>query len=295
MLFGALIFSLMRANSGWNNTEAGIAVGDDAAHQSGPFPLPPGARLESAVAYGPHPRQHIDIYHPAAPDHAPVIVMVHGGGWSMGNSRLWRVVKNKVAHWVGKGYIFVSVNYRMSPEADPIAQADDVAMALAFVAANFDDWAADPDRLVLMGHSSGAHLVSLLNAVPELTSRRGVKPWRATVALDSAAMNVEGLMGRRHLPMYDSVFGTDPAYWREASPTLRLLGAPVTPMLIVCSSQRMDSCAQAQGLAMRIVQFGGRAEVLPVDKSHPQINGELGTACQYTADTDAFFKSVGMP
>ena len=103
--------------------------------EMGPFALPPGATVERDLAYGNDPLQRLDVYHPANADRAPVpvIIMAHGGGWVRGNKRLWRVVKNKVTHWVGKGYLFVSTNYRLVPAVDPLMQADDLAKALAFV------------------------------------------------------------------------------------------------------------------------------------------------------------------
>jgi acetyl esterase/lipase len=149
--------------------------------------------------------------------------------------------------------------------------------------------------VILMGHSSGAHLVALLTANPALSAAQKASAWRATVALDSAAMNVVNLMGRKHLPLYDQVFKNDPAYWREASPTLQLTGKPLAPLLAVCSSRRLDSCPQARGFAARATQLGGRVEVLPVDLTHPEINAYLGTPGAYTDGVDAFLKSVGLP
>lgn len=87
------------------------------------------------VAYGDGKRQRMDIYRPAiayiAAHKAPIILMVHGGGWAYGDKGLDRVVDNKVARWVPRGFIFVSVNYPMIPDADPVAQADHIARALA--------------------------------------------------------------------------------------------------------------------------------------------------------------------
>jgi arylformamidase len=267
----------------------------DGAAELGPFPLPAGARVERDIAYGTDLQQRLDVYHPAKADNAPVIFMVHGGGWRRGDKALWRVVKNKVNHWVGRGYLLVSTNYRMAPAADPVTQARDVAKALAFVQAHLSAWGGDPTRVVLMGHSSGAHLVALLTANPAISTGAKASPWRATVSLDSAAMNVVNLMGRQHLPLYDQVFKNDPAYWREASPTLQLTGKPVAPMLAVCSSRRLDSCPQAKGFAARATQLGGRVEVLPVDLTHPEINGYLGTPGAYTDGVDTFLRSVGLP
>jgi acetyl esterase/lipase len=261
----------------------------------GRFELPPGARLESDLPYGDAPRQRLDVYHPAAVSNAPVIFMVHGGGWSRGDKRQWRVVKNKVANWVGKGCIFVSTNYRMVPAADPLTQADDVARALAFVQARLGSWGGDHSRLIVMGHSSGAHLVTLLTAVPAIGARQGVKPWLATVSLDSAAMDVEQIMRSRHYRLYDVAFKEDPGYWRKASPTQQLSGAPVTPMLVVCSTRRNDSCPQGRAFAAKAATFGGHVEVLPVDLSHAEVNDFLGSRSPYTVAVDAFLKKVGLP
>jgi arylformamidase len=292
----AALANLMPAN----RTAAAAGLAGDVASsefneptESGPFELPAGARLERDLPYGNDPLQRLDVYHPAAATGAPLIFMVHGGGWTRGNKALWRVVKNKVNHWVGTGYIFVSTNYRMAPAADPVAQADDVAKALAFAQSRLKSWGGDPSRVIVMGHSSGAHLVALLTADPSIAARQGAAPWLASVLLDSAAMNVEQLMSRRHLGLYDQVFKNDPKYWRLASPTLRLEGKPVAPMLAVCSTRRLDSCPQARAFAAKAARFGGRVEVLPVDFSHPEINAYLGTQGAYTEGVDAFLKSLG--
>ncbi len=261
----------------------------------GPFPLPPGARVQRNIAYGGDPRQQLDVYIPADARNAPAILMVHGGGWRRGNKQLWRVVKNKVTHWVGRGYVFVSINYPMVPESDPLTEAADVAKALAFVEQHLRSWGGDPHKLILMGHSAGAHLVSLLTAAPSISERAGAQPWLGTVALDSAAMDVTQIMREPHYRLYDEAFGSDPAYWREASPIDRLQGKPVAPILMVCSARRSNSCPQARAFAAKVAGFGGRAEVQPEDLTHAEINDLLGTPRPYTTHVDDFLHSLGLP
>ena len=82
------------------------------------------------MAYGNSKKQTPDVYLPDAPKNAPIIIMVHGGAWSIGDKGSSKVVTNKVNRWVSKGAIFVSVNYRLLPEADPLKQAKDVASAI---------------------------------------------------------------------------------------------------------------------------------------------------------------------
>jgi acetyl esterase/lipase len=262
----------------------------------GPFDLPAGATVERDLAYGNDPAQRIDVYRPARADGAPILFLVHGGGWDRGDKGMLRGVKNKVTHWVQLGYVLVSVNYRMLPEAKPLEQADDVAKALAFVQAHATGWGGDPARLVAMGHSAGAHLLSLLAADPSIAARQGAKPWLGTIAIDSAAFDIVRIMSMRHFPLYDRAFGEDPAYWRDASPTLRLKDKLAAPMLAVCSSQRLISCAQANAFAAKAASLGGKTvQVQPIDMSHGDLNDLLGSPGAYTEGVAAFIRSLGLP
>lgn len=258
--------------------------------------LPDGARLLADQPYGSAPAQRIDVYLPnpqlRPAGGSPILVMVHGGAWMIGDKSSRGVVGDKLPHWVGRGWIFVSVNNRLLPEADPTTQADDVAHAVAYVQQHASAWAGDAGRLVLMGHSAGAHLVALLGASPARAAGAGARPWLATIPLDSAALDLQDLMAKRHPRFYDSAFGTDPARWADASPTARI-AADATPMLLVCSSIRIDdSCGQSERFAARLVAQGGRAEVLAQPKAHNRIDIEVGQPGPYTDAIDAFIASV---
>lgn len=250
--------------------------------------LPPGMRRIADLAYGRDPAQRLDAYLPEHPN-GRVIVMVHGGGWRRGDKAMPPVVDNKLAHWGARGDVFVSVDYRLLPQADPLQQAGDVAAALGYVQRHAREWGADPSNIVLMGHSAGAHLVALLSANPGLA--KNAAPWRATVALDSAAFDVPALMRGRHPPLYDQAFGRDPAHWRAASPQQNLT-AKAPPMLLVCSSERRDSCPAAKGFADAAHALGVRAQVLPQARSHGEINADLGLPGAYTAAVDAFLDDL---
>lgn len=283
---------LERMASGQGTERAGEGSGVAA---SAAFPLPPGASVERDIAYGEDPAQKLDVYRPAHAEGAPVIFMVHGGGWRLGDKGMSRSVKNKVTHWVGKGYMLISVNYRMLPEARPIEQAHDAAKALVFSQGKAKAWGADPARFVLVGHSSGAHLVSLLAADPELATRLGAKPWLGTVSLDSAAFDIVSIMHAQHFGLYDKAFGKDPGYWHDASPLHLLNGKLAAPMIAVCSSRRSDSCTQAQAFAAKASSLGGRVVVLPVDLSHGDVNDQLGIAGPYTEGVESFLRTLGLP
>lgn len=261
----------------------------------GPFELPQGAVVERDIAYGEDPAQALDVYRPARAEGAPVILIVHGGAWRRGDKELLRSVRNKVLHWIGRGYVLVCANYRMLPQAPPLAQADDVARALAFVQQRAGEWGADGSKAVLLGHSAGAHLVSLIAADPQIGRRAGVAPWRGTISIDSAVFDLVQIMSRRHFGFYDEAFGADPADWRAASPLHRLQARPLAPWLAVCSSLRGDPCPQAQAFAAKAAALGGQVTVLPVALSHADLNDLLGAPGAYTDEVDAFLRSLDLP
>lgn len=243
------------------------------------------------IAYGAHPKQRLDVYRPRNPHAAPVIVMVHGGAWRTGDKAARSVVSNKAARWVPKGFILVSVNYRLLPEADAYAQADDVARAIAHVQAHARTWGGDPARVIVMGHSAGAHLVALLGAAPR--KAHDARPWLGTVALDSAVLDVPAVLGRPRAPgFYAQAFGTDPARWKQGSP-VHVLQRGATPLLAVCSLQRRDgSCRQADAYVERAKALGVMARALPQNLSHGQINHLLGTPGPLTDGVEAFMAAL---
>ncbi|KJV35746.1 alpha/beta hydrolase [Luteibacter yeojuensis] len=242
------------------------------------------------MAYGPAARQALTVYAPPNAHDAPIIVMVHGGAWMVGDKGNAGVVEPKASHWAASGAIFVSVNYRMVPEAGPMAQAADVAAALAYVQKHAREWHGDPSRIVLMGHSAGAHLVSLLAVAPDITRAAGVTPWLATVSLDSGAVDLPAIMKAPHPRFYDRVFGSDPAGWTQASPLDRLAAAPATPMLMVCSSLRANSCPANERFVARAKQLGGKAALVSMPLTHMDINRTLGADNDYTKQVDAWLK-----
>jgi len=268
--------------------EAGLFGHED---DRGPANLPAGIRIERDVAFGPAPRQRFDVYAPPDARGAPVILLVHGGAWMIGDKTNRNVIENKVARWVPRGFLVISTNYRMVPEAQVPQQAQDVAKALAFAQQRAASWGGDARRFVLMGHSAGAHLVALITADTRIAQEQGAQPWLGTVALDSGAYDVPRIMQDQHYRFYDSVFGNDPSTWAADSP-LQQLDGRILPFLAVCSSQREESCPQAEAFVAKARSYGTDVRLLRVDKSHAEINKTLGADPAYTAQVEAFLRGL---
>ena len=248
--------------------------------------LPPGTRVLHEVAYGDDPRQRFDVYLPPQTRDAPVVLFVHGGGWANGNKDAPRAIEGKAGDWLPKGYVLVSTNYRLVPDADPLAQARDVARALAEVQRSARSWGADPARVLLAGHSAGAHLAALVGATDALWRAAGARPPRGVLALDSGVLDVPEMMRRPRLPsLYGQAFGDDPGDWAAVSPQHRL-DRHAVPMLLVCSTRRRDACPQARALQRKAATLRVPMEVLPVDLAHGDLNRELGQPSAYTRAVD---------
>lgn len=283
-LAATLLLALPLANAG---------LRDRLVQRRAAAPSVAGVRVLRDVAYGSDPRQRFDVYLPRDAHDAPVVFMVHGGGWRNGDKAMDSVVDNKIARWVPQGVIVVSTNYRMLPDADPLVQARDVADALAAAQRKVATLGGNPDRFVLMGHSAGGHLVALLAAAPQIARDAGARPWLGTVLLDAGTVDVVAKMQQRHLPLFDKAFGEDPRFWVSVSPMQQLHARPA-PIFAVCSSQRTDSCPPNRRFADKVHGLGGRAELLPQALSHRDINVQLGEENAYTQAVERFLRSLGL-
>jgi acetyl esterase/lipase len=117
-----------------------------------------GYRLESAITYGAHPRQRLDLYRPEPPvARAPVVVFFYGGNWRQGERGQYRFVGQALS---SRGMLVVIPDYRLYPQAGFPIFVEDGAQAVAWVLANLAEGTSAP--VFLMGHSAGAHIAALL-------------------------------------------------------------------------------------------------------------------------------------
>lgn len=248
------------------------------------------------LPYGQAKAQTMDIYLPdmSGKGHekkAPVIFMVHGGGWRTGDKTHSRVTVNKVRRWVPKGFIFISANNRLRPEADPLEQAQDICHAIAQAQKKVKSLGGDPDKFILMGHSAGAHLVTLVNSIPEMAYKAGARPWLGTVSLDSGAIDVVSIMESRHPAMYDNAFGDDPLFWKKASP-YHNLSSGAKPLLLVCAANRRKALRSAEKFIVRAKSLELNCQQTIELLSHGEINENLGLESDYTARVEKFMAGL---
>jgi acetyl esterase/lipase len=250
------------------------------------------ATVNVDVPYGLDDAQKYDVYLPDERNSAPIIVMIHGGDWTSGDKEDPDVAEAKAGYWVAKGYIFVSINYRLLPKKDPLIQAADVALAIASVQKNADNWGADKNKLILMGTGAGGHLAALLSSNPSLASDQGASVWAGAVVLETSALNIPAIMATSHDPVYDTAFGTNNEFWEDSSPT-NLLSSTGLPMLVVCSAESADNtCAKANAFAQAANSAGVHITVSPQALTSSEVNSRLGVSSSYTNTVENFIEST---
>ena len=113
----------------------------------------------------------LDVYHAekSGDEARAAIIWVHGGGMYVGSKDAkWGLVSYLADEMAKRNYVFFSIDYRLNPEweatgafAPTIRNAAlDVASAVDWVKANAVTYGADPERIILMGHSAGAEIIS---------------------------------------------------------------------------------------------------------------------------------------
>ncbi|MBW1248621.1 alpha/beta hydrolase [Pseudomonas tolaasii] len=128
----------------------------------------------SSIAYGDDPRQKLDLYRPfPAVSSAPVVVFFYGGSWNSGSKDDYGFVGEALA---SRGMVVVIADYRLYPQVRYPAFLQDGAKAVAWAHAHSADYGADPKRMYVMGHSSGAYNASMLALDPRWLNEVGLSP-----------------------------------------------------------------------------------------------------------------------
>lgn len=238
------------------------------------------------------PAQRLDVYAPPGADRCPVMVYVHGGGWRRGDKR---AVGLKATSFTGRGFVFVSVNYRLLPAGRHPNNVEDIAAAVAWLHDHVKRYGGDPGAMFLMGHSAGSHLVALAGTDARRLKKFG-KPLsvlKGVIANDTQAYDIAALMGPKPKAFYASIFGDDPKVWRDASPIAHAAkGRSIPPFLILHSTDRgrAGRAKQAAAFAAALRKAGVAAQVVaPEGRTHGQMNRLLGKSGEVTTEKVAAF------
>ena len=260
-----------------------------------------------AYAEPDNPQQTLDVYAPTDGRRLPVVVWIHGGGWHRGDKT---DVDRKPQAFVARGFVFVSINYRLFPSATIKQIAEDVAKAIRWTHDHAQDYKGDSNRIIVMGHSAGAQLAALVCTDDRYLKAEGLSlsAIKACVPVDGDSYDVplqiqtveEGpaasytltfgdpkmleqlptmtlvAKGKR-AASYRVKFG-DEAMQKELSAVTHIAtGKNIPPFLILHVADHPETKAQSERLVQVLQAAGVSAKAYPADgKNHTTINADLG-------------------
>ncbi len=210
-------------------------------------------------------RHKLNLYLPRDAKGFPVLVYVHGGGWTKGDRKSFaRQAETLAKNGVG----VASVGYRLSPAVKHPVHIQDVASAFAWVHAHIAKYGGRPDALFIGGHSAGGHLAALLATDESYlkAQKLSLKDVRGAVPISGVYTIPPGKLA--------AVFGDEPSGRSQASPLSHV--KPGDPPFLVLYADKdgpgMDRMAEEFTKALK--QAGNEATVMRIpDRNHGTIIG----------------------
>ncbi len=230
----------------------------------------------------------LDVYEPVsatepADEHTarPILLFIHGGGWALGDKRR---LEHKADLALRHNWVYVSINYRLSPRVKHPEHARDAAAAIAYIHQHATDFGGDPNNIVIMGHSAGAHIAAIVASDESLLAEHDLTPadLRGVVLLDGAGYDIPSQMnskqlGERTRSMFENAFGDDPEGWQQASPTLQAKPGDTLPPLLGVHIDRFRSRVETNKLVNAWKATGASASVhYAPEPDHAGINTLVG-------------------
>lgn len=238
-----------------------------------------GYTLAAAIPYGDGPRQHLDLYQPLTPLPAhPVVVFFYGGSWNSGERGKYRFVARALAQ---RGILTVVADYRLYPEVRYPEFLQDNAQAVAWVKRHVAAYGGNPQRLFLMGHSSGAYNAAMLALDGSLLNAVGLSP-----------ADIHGWIGLAGPYDFLPVENTDvrPVFFYPDSPAdsqpINHVQAGAPPALLIAANtdSYVNPVRNTGGLARRLREVGVPVQVHYLDRvNHMTLIGAFAWPLQWLA------------
>lgn len=230
----------------------------------------------------------LDIYTKKSEELKPIMIYVHGGSWRLGDKSS---VGLKPNIFIENDYLFISINYRLSPNVKFPAHAQDVAKAISWVYFNSEEYGGDKNQIYLMGHSAGAHLVSLVSTDERYLQENNLdlNIIKGVISLDTVYDFNLLYESYSNVPdAYILTFGKDPEFLKFSSPiTYVKIDKEIPPMFIAYSGGGIvgslrERDIQSENFVNKLREENIYSELLPaLDKSHMDINIDFGSPNDY--------------
>ena len=227
-------------------------------------------------------RRMLDVYAPAKAKNAPVVLWIHGGGWTMGDKKS---AEPKAQAFVDKGYVLVAANYRFVPHVNLKEMTGDIAKSIRWIHEHIAEHGGNGNEIFVMGHSAGAHLAALVCTDDRYLKAEGLSLGilKGCVPVDVSMYDVPKRF--KEIPpkskdVYAVAFGDSDEMHRELSPVAHIAkGKHIPPFLILHVADRPETKEQSHWLADKLKEANVAARVIAAEgTNHGTINTNLGKA-----------------
>ena len=255
----------------------------------------------------------LDIY-PTGKANSPIMLGIHGGGWVTGDKATRAWVGLKARYFNAQGFIFISVNYRLSPkDSEPNFrgagrikypdQPEDISAALAWIKEHAPEFGGDNKRISMMGHSAGAGMISLISTDTRFFEDSGLNfnNFQCSILLDGDAYDVAdkatvatGRNPTTNSLMYQNAFATltennDNEVWSIASPVNYVEEGKSLPDFFIVTRGGRARTKSNYDFAAQINASGNYAEILDTQQyNHEEVNRFTGGANDMTTQMTRF-------
>jgi acetyl esterase/lipase len=222
----------------------------------------------------------MDVYYPplSTPMPAPVVMFIHGGGWQ-GGDKTSSIGMVDVPRLTKRGYVVVSINYRMYPFVFP-AYVEDAKCAVRHLRANAGFYRIDPARVGVWGHSAGGHIAAMLGVTSSGVYEgnggyAGFSSQVDAVATYAGAFDVTALQDFPTMSSeFDRLFGNNKA---AASPITYVTPGDVPFLIFHGTMDKSIHIRQAQNTYNRLGAAGVSAQMLTVVNGSHTLVSSYGT------------------
>jgi len=232
----------------------------------------------------------LDVYASPSAKNAPVVFWIHGGGWQTGDKS---DVAEKPRFFVNKGFVFVSVNYRLLPKVEMVDIFRDVTKSFRWVHDHIAEYGGDSRRVLVGGHSAGAQLAALICTDDRYLTAEGIAftDLIGCVPVDGDTYDVPAIIETEEtrcrvygqpLPRFGhrEKFGNTAEKHRDYSAVTHVTkDKGIAPFLILHVADHPDTSAQAFRLGTVLKAAGVKTTVFGAkETSHSKLNDNLGVA-----------------
>ena len=231
------------------------------------------------VAYGPTKDEVLDIF-PAEGKGAPIAVFIHGGAWQRGDKG---AVSYHAESYVPAGVTYIATNFSLIPPSTLDEMVRQNRAALAWVYREAEGFGGDPDRIFVLGHSSGGHIAAMMACTD------WQKSYGLPADLVKGAVCLSGMYDLKPvwLSYRNNYLKLDVEGWRRNSP-IHNIPQHAPPLIVGCGELDADEFRrQPRAFVEAWVGNGQHCEFI----EHEGLN-HFETAREYNNPDGAMFKSI---